>query len=124
LNSPRDGDFNSSYNETTLKSDFKLDAACAVSTVIMAHSATYEVTLGPSAAKQVQQDFARASQGGGAFSILGTPVVVPGSKQEPTPAYKLIHQDGNDFTKFTVSRDGGHPMVLGVIGSKLPQIGH
>jgi hypothetical protein len=107
-----------------LKSDFKLDAACAVSTVIMAYGATYEVTLGPSAAKQIQQDFSSAKQGGGTFSLLGTPIAVPGSKQEPAPSYKLSQKDEDDFTKFTASRDPrGHPMVLGVIGRRLPQIG-
>jgi hypothetical protein len=113
------------YDSKLLKSGFKLDATCAVSTVIMAYSATYEVTLGPLAAKQVRDDFTKASQGGGAFSLLGTPIAVPGSEQEPALAYKLSQKDGGDFTKFTVSRDpGDHPMVLGVIGRRLPQIGH
>jgi hypothetical protein len=90
----------------------------------MAHSATYEVRLSHGAAKQAQDDFDQATQGGGAFSLPGTPIALPGSKKVPVPTYRLSMGLTKDFQQFTVERDrGGQPMVLAIVGRKLPQVG-
>jgi hypothetical protein len=106
-----------------MMADFELDAACAVTTVIMGYNVRYEVSLASEAAKQVKDLYTKASSGGGSVSFFGIPIGIGASHSESSSTAYNLSQNGSDFTKFTIAgEDSGYPTVLGVIGRKLPRV--
>jgi hypothetical protein len=121
----RDGDFTKLFSgkNISMDADFELDAACAVTTVIMGYNVRYEVTLASNAAKEVKDLYEKATSGGGSISFFGIPIGIGASHSEKSATSYKLSQKASDFTKFEIAgEDSGYPTLLGVIGRKLPRV--